>query len=88
MALCHKTGTIIIFIKRWRVYGTYCGFRCDQTVKKALQNLKSMGMKKLVMLFGDQEDVGQEVASQLPLDEYYAKLLPGEKVNQVEKLFK
>lgn len=84
---CHKTGTIIHISRD----GEYMGHIVVSDVikphsKKALQNLKSMGMKKLVMLTGDQEDVAKEVASQLPLDEYYAKLLPGDKVNQVEKL--
>lgn len=47
--------------------------------------LKKAGMR-LVMLTGDQKGVADKVAGQLDITEYYAELLPGDKVDHVEKL--
>lgn len=47
--------------------------------------LKKAGMR-LVMLTGDQKGVADKVARQLGITEYYAELLPGDKVDHVEKL--
>ena len=41
---------------------------------------------RLVMLTGDQKGVADKVAGQLGITEYYAELLPGDKVYHVEKL--
>ena len=47
--------------------------------------LKKAGMR-LVMLTGDQKGVADKVAGQLGITEYYAELLPGDKVDHVELL--
>ena len=47
--------------------------------------LKKAGMR-LVMLTGYQKGVADKVAGQLGITEYYAELLPGDKVDHVEKL--
>lgn len=47
--------------------------------------LKKAGMR-LVMLTGDQKGVADKVAGQLGITEYYAELLPGDKVDHVEKM--
>ena len=54
--------------------------------KETLRDLKAAGMRKTVMLTGDSQAVGQAVARQLGLDEVHAELLPGDKVDQVERL--
>lgn len=53
--------------------------------KDAIAALKAMG-KKTVMLTGDRKDTAQQVASALGLDEYYAELLPQDKVKRIEEL--
>ncbi|MBL4937029.1 cadmium-translocating P-type ATPase [Clostridium sp. YIM B02515] len=55
---------------------------------KAIKALKAMGVKKTVMLTGDNKTVGTKVADKLGLDEVYAELLPDQKVEKVELLFK
>lgn len=55
-------------------------------VKDSLAALKSQGIKKLVMLTGDNELTAQAVANELNLDEVHANLLPEEKVEYVKKL--
>ena len=54
--------------------------------KKAISDLKKIGVGKTVMLTGDDEKIGKAVAGELGLDEYYAQLLPDQKVEKVELL--
>ena len=54
--------------------------------KSAVARLKTMGVEKTVMLTGDNETIGKAVAAELGLDECYAQLLPGDKVEILEKL--
>jgi Zn2+/Cd2+-exporting ATPase len=56
--------------------------------RDAIAQLKSMGVKKTVMLTGDAEDIARRVGSQLNIDEVYAGLLPQDKVAILEKLEK
>lgn len=54
-------------------------------VKDSLAALKAQGIKKLVMLTGDNQLTAQAVADELNLDEVHANLLPEEKVEYVKK---
>jgi Cd2+/Zn2+-exporting ATPase len=56
--------------------------------KEAITALKRNGVRKTVMLTGDAEAVGKSVAQNLGLDEYHAELLPGDKVDELEKLLR
>ena len=53
---------------------------------KAISGLKDIGIKKTVMLTGDNKASGERVGQMLGLDEIYTQLLPGDKVDMVEKL--
>lgn len=53
---------------------------------RALAELRKNGIKKMIMLTGDNEHTARLVATQLGLDEYHAELLPEDKVNYVKKL--
>ncbi len=53
---------------------------------KTIQELKKAGIKNTVMLTGDASRVGEKVAKELGIDTVYSELLPGDKVNLVEKL--
>ncbi len=53
--------------------------------KEAIRSLKEMGVKS-AMLTGDSEEVAKWVAAELGLDEYFAKVLPGEKAAKVKLL--
>ncbi len=84
---CHKTGTII----HVSIDGVYAGHivisdRIKSDSLEAIRSLKSAGVARTVMLTGDQEAVGRDVASYLELDECYAGLLPAGKVEKVEAL--
>lgn len=56
--------------------------------KKALAQLKDMGVKKTYMLTGDKEPIAKEIAEKAGIDEYRARLLPDEKVEQVREIKK
>lgn len=55
-------------------------------VKDSLAALKKQGIKKLVMLTGDNQLTAEAVANELNLDEVHANLLPEEKVTYVKQL--
>ena len=55
---------------------------------EAVRCLKTLGVKKTVMLTGDHEEIGKKVAGQVGVDEYHAELLPADKVTHLEKLLK
>ncbi|BCJ92705.1 cadmium transporter [Anaerocolumna cellulosilytica] len=75
------------------INGTYAGnIIISDEVKedsaKAMKELKEIGMKKLVMLTGDSKSVGEKIGRQLGLDEVHAELLPDQKVEQLEAIYK
>lgn len=53
---------------------------------KAIESLKQLGVSKTVMLSGDKREVVEQVAEQTKVTEYYAELLPTDKVSHVERL--
>ncbi len=80
-------GTVVYLAEE----GRYLGYLLiSDTVKpqaaKAIRELKQIGVAKTVMLTGDKKEVGEAVARELGLDEVYAELLPGDKVEKVEEL--
>ncbi len=84
---CHKTGTEV----HVAADGVYKGHIIisdspKDGVAEAISDLRSLGIRKTVMLTGDDKRVGADCAKELGIDEYYAQLLPGDKVDIVEKL--
>jgi len=56
------------------------------TAAAAIKALNKAGIRKTVMLTGDRRNVAEHVAKELDISEYYAELLPADKVSGVEKL--
>lgn len=86
---CHLAGTII----HVAVDGKYAGHivindKIKEDSAEAITSLKRLGVEKTVMLTGDREAVGKDVAERLGLDEYHAELLPADKVAHVERLIR
>ena len=84
---CHKQGTVV----HVAVDGLYAGHivisdAIKRDAKTAVEDLRKVGVKKTVMLTGDQKEVGEAVAAQLGIDEVYTQLLPQDKVAYAEKL--
>ncbi len=85
--LCDKVGTKVYVA----IDGVYAGcilisdeVKADS--KKAIADLKCIGVQKTVMLTGDDEKIGKAVAGELNIDEYYSQLLPQQKVEKLEML--
>lgn len=57
-----------------------------ENVKEALVELKEVGIKKTIMLTGDNRSVADKVAKDIGIDEVYSELLPGDKVSKVEEI--
>ena len=53
---------------------------------QAIHSLKKLGVQRVVMLTGDRADIAQNVARTVGVDDYFAQLLPGDKVLRVEQL--
>ena len=84
---CELTGTIL----HVSIDGKYAGHIIIADVVKedaaeCIKRLHAASVKKTVMLTGDRAEVAKAVAEKLGLDEYHGKLLPEDKVNQVERL--
>ena len=52
----------------------------------AVRDLHAVGVKRIVMLTGDREEVAAAVADRLGIDEFHAQLMPGDKVSRIERL--
>ena len=84
-----RPGTVV----HVAVDGIYAGFiRIADEIKpdaeKAIADLKANRVKKTVMLTGDNRDIAESVAGELGIDQVYAQLLPADKVDKVEELFR
>ncbi len=84
---CHHQGTLI----HVAVEGGYAGHivisdRLKEDAPEAIEALRQAGIRKTVMLTGDQCAIAASVAQALGLDEFHAGLLPADKVACVERL--
>ncbi|SDL39126.1 Cd2+/Zn2+-exporting ATPase [Clostridium cochlearium] len=61
--------------------------RIKEDSKKTIKELKNMGVKKTVMLTGDNKSAGERIGKELALDEVHTDLLPEDKIEELEKLF-
>ena len=81
-------GTTMVYAM---VDGVYAGaIILEDTVRagavEALNGLKKLGVRKLTMLTGDREDAAKLAADKLGLTDYYAGLLPQDKLTAVQKM--
>ena len=84
---CHHVGTVIHIAENGKYLGhIVISDEPKPDSKKAIQQLKTLGVKKVVMLTGDSRKVAENVANELGVDEVRAELLPADKVTEVEKL--
>jgi len=83
---CNVEGTVV----HVAIDGIYAGYiiisdEIKPDAKRAIQGLKDAGVKKQIMLTGDSLEIAKSVAEKLGLDEFYAELLPQQKVQKVEE---
>ena len=86
---CTHIGTII----HVAIDGTYAGHivitdHIKEDSAEAIKRLHQMGVERTVMLTGDRQEVGDDVAKKLGIDEFHAELLPTDKVSHMERLLR
>ncbi len=85
--VCEVDGTDVHVV----IDGVFAGYivisdEIRPDARRTIARLKQLGVKKTVMLTGDEEGVARRVAQAVGLDEYFAELLPEGKVRKVEEL--
>ena len=83
----NKIGTVIYTV----IDNKYCGYilisdKIKEDSYKMIKSLKKNNISKIVMLTGDRENISKSISNELKLDEYYAELLPQDKVSITEKI--
>ena len=73
--------------------GKYIGYlvigdKIKESATNLVSNLKKAGVNRVVMLSGDNEEMVREVADKVHIDEYYAELLPIDKVQKLREIKK
>jgi len=84
---CDVEGTVVHVVVDRR----YAGYivisdEVKEDAGEAVRRLRDLGVKRQIMLTGDSEEVARTVCQELDLDEYFAELLPQQKVERVEEL--
>ena len=62
--------------------------KIKENAAEALINLKAAGVKKTVMLTGDNKKTAEKVGENINIDEVHSELLPLDKVREVEEIMK
>lgn len=88
-----QTHDIIGTVVHIAIDGVYRGYiviadEVKEDAARAISDLKASHIRQTVMLTGDAKPIGEKIASQLGLDQVYTELLPADKVDKVEALFK
>lgn len=83
-----KESTVYVAVE-----GVFAGYlsvadELKEDSKKAIENLKALGIHHIVMLTGDNEKTAKSVAGKLGIDRVYAGLLPHQKVEKLESIMK
>lgn len=84
---CKEDGTVLYVAINNKISGyILISDKIKEDSQKAIKEFKKQGIKKIVMLTGDKASVAQSVANKLKIDEFYAELLPIDKVEKLEEL--
>lgn len=86
---CDEIGTVLYIA----ISGKYAGYiliadKIKNDSTEAINAMKKIGIKKVVMLTGDRPEVAEDVAKKIHIDSFEAALLPDGKVEQVDRLLK
>ncbi len=84
---CEVVGTSV-YVAIDEVYAGYIiiSDELKKDARETIAGLKRLGVRKTVMLTGDEKTVAERVSRELGLDGFYAELLPEDKVTKVEEL--
>ncbi|NTV77806.1 MAG: cadmium-translocating P-type ATPase, partial [Clostridiales bacterium] len=82
-------GTVIYVAKTGEYLGSIeISDELKEDAKEAIDSMKKAGVSQIIMLTGDKKEVASQVASKLGITQYFAELLPTDKVERVEEFLK
>ena len=86
---CDVEGTVVHVVIDYK----YAGYiiisdEIKEDARIAIQRLKDTGVKRQIIFTGDSQEVAKAVSQKLGLEEYFAELLPQQKVKKIEELMK
>jgi len=81
-------GLSVLFVVRDNVLLGWLGLEDNarREAPIAMDNLRSLGLKRLIIMTGDRESVAKRVAAQMHIEEYKSEVLPHEKLEMVDSL--
>ncbi len=83
-----EVGTVVYVAKNDKFFGSIIiADEIKDGAKKTIESLSKNG-GKTIMLTGDNEKIAESVAESLKLTDYKASLLPQNKVEEIDKIFK
>ena len=84
---CHVARTVahVVIDKKYAGYMVISD-ELKEDAYEAVKRLRELGIKKILMITGDNNDVAENIAKQLGLDEFHAELMPEDKVRVIEEL--
>jgi Cd2+/Zn2+-exporting ATPase len=85
--ICCTEGTVV----NLTVDGQYAGYiviadEVKEDAAEAVRSLKRLGVKKVVMLTGDSQEMAAYIAGKVGVDSFLAELLPEDKVKAIEDM--
>jgi Cd2+/Zn2+-exporting ATPase len=85
--ICCTEGTVVNLV----VDGQYAGYiviadEVKEDAAEAVRSLKRLGVKKVIMLTGDSQEVASSVANKVGVDNFIAELLPEDKVKAIDDM--
>lgn len=84
-----EIGTVIyIAVNKEYVGNLIINDEIKEDSEKAILDLKSLGIKNIVMLTGDNKKIGESIAQKLGITKVFTELLPVGKVEKIEEIFK
>ena len=84
---CDDLGTVVHIAINGEYKGhIHIGDKIKPTAKQAIENLRKLGIKKTIMLTGDDKQVADEIGKEITFDEVFSNLLPQNKVEKLSSL--
>ena len=83
-----ETTVVYVYIDDILCGEIHLSDQIKSNAKESLQAIRQCGVKNIVMLTGDHDHVAKSIAKQAGVDEYYANLLPQDKVTSLEEIMK
>lgn len=78
-------GSVVYIVSGQRYLGAFLvADQIKASSKEAIKQLRALGIKQVIMLTGDKDNIGQQIGSEVGVDQAFTELLPHEKVEKIE----